>query len=87
MQRRVNHKSNLQEIPFRRPDSRQIRLPKRTPSRFQINDLGILHGRLTKAFCWRLGLGGAARLSLLIAAMITGRGGTATIHFEKYGSA
>jgi hypothetical protein len=42
---------------------------------------------LTKAFCRWLGLGGAARLSLLIAAMITGRGGTATIHFEKYGSA
>src|SRR5882762_10142832 len=46
MQRRVNHKSNLQGIPFRRPDSRKIRLPKRTDSRFQINDLGILHGRL-----------------------------------------
>jgi hypothetical protein len=45
IQRRVNHKSNLQGIPFRRPDSRQTRLPLRAVSRFQINDLRILHGR------------------------------------------
>jgi hypothetical protein len=44
--RRVNHKLNLQGIPLRRPDFRQTRLPLRAVSRFQINDLGILHGRL-----------------------------------------
>jgi hypothetical protein len=51
--RRVNHKSNLQGIPFRIPNSRQTRLPQPAVSRFQINDLGILHGRpfnLTKRF-------------------------------------
>jgi hypothetical protein len=42
----VNHKSNLQGIPFRTPDSRQTQLPQHAVSRFQINDLGILHGRL-----------------------------------------
>jgi hypothetical protein len=41
----VNHKSNLQGIQFRRPNIRQIRLPKPAASRFQINDLGILHGQ------------------------------------------
>jgi hypothetical protein len=43
----VNHKSNLQGIPFRKPDSRQTRLPQRPVSRFQIKDLGVLHGRQT----------------------------------------
>jgi hypothetical protein len=41
----VNHKSNLQGIPFRIPDVRQIRLPQSAVSRFQINGLAILHGR------------------------------------------
>jgi hypothetical protein len=42
----VNHKSNLQGIPFRKPDSRQTRSPQRAVSRSQIKDLGILHGGL-----------------------------------------
>jgi hypothetical protein len=42
----VNHKSNLQGIPSRTPVSRQTRWPQSAVSRFQINDLGILHGRL-----------------------------------------
>ena len=45
LQWRVNHKSNLQGIPFHTPDSRQTQLAQRAVSRFQINDLGILHGR------------------------------------------
>jgi hypothetical protein len=44
IQRAVNHKSNLQGIPL--PHSRQTQLPSATFSRFQNNDLGILHGRL-----------------------------------------
>src|ERR1700724_2722349 len=44
--RRVNHESNLQGIPFRETVSRQTRFPQRAVSRFQIKDLGILHGRL-----------------------------------------
>jgi hypothetical protein len=44
----VNHKSNLQGIPFRRPDPLQTRLPQCAVSRFQINDLGFLHGRLSQ---------------------------------------
>jgi hypothetical protein len=44
--RRENHKSSLQGIPFRIPDIRQTQLLHRAVSRFQINDLGILHGRL-----------------------------------------
>ena len=42
---RVNHKSSLQGIPLHRPNFRQIQLRKNAVSRFQINDLGILHGR------------------------------------------
>ena len=34
------------EIPFRRPDSQQTQLPQRAVSKFQINGLGVLHGRL-----------------------------------------
>jgi hypothetical protein len=44
----VNHKSNLQGIPFSTSDFRQTQLPQRSVSRFQINDLGILHGRLQR---------------------------------------
>jgi hypothetical protein len=43
MQRRVNHKSNLQGIPFCRPYSRQTQMTPAGDSRFQINDLGIFH--------------------------------------------
>jgi hypothetical protein len=45
--KRENHESNLQGIPFRETVSRQTRFPQRAVSRFQIKDLGILHGRLT----------------------------------------
>jgi hypothetical protein len=41
-----NHESNLQGIPFRINDFRQIQLPQRARSRFPIKGLGILHGRL-----------------------------------------
>jgi hypothetical protein len=51
----VNHKSNLQGIPFRKPDSRQTRLPQRPVSRFQIKDLGVLHGRLIRSLSVRIG--------------------------------
>jgi hypothetical protein len=44
--KRENHESNLQGIPFRETVSRQNRFPQRAVSRFQIKDLGILHGRL-----------------------------------------
>jgi hypothetical protein len=44
----VNHESNLQGIPLRETVSRQTRFPQRAVSRFQIKDLGILHGRLRK---------------------------------------
>jgi hypothetical protein len=40
-----NHESNLQGIPFRINDFRQIQLPKRAGFRFPIKGLGILHGR------------------------------------------
>jgi phosphate/phosphite/phosphonate ABC transporter binding protein len=43
--KRENHESNLQGIPFRETVSRQTRFPQRAVSRFQIKDLGILHGR------------------------------------------
>jgi hypothetical protein len=41
-----NHESNLQGIPFRMNDFRQIQLPNRVDFRFPIKGLGILHGRL-----------------------------------------
>jgi hypothetical protein len=40
-----NHESNLQGIPFRVVDIRQIRFPQIVGLRFQINRLDILHGR------------------------------------------
>jgi hypothetical protein len=43
--KRENHESNLQGIPFRETVSRQTRFPQCAVSRFQIKDLGILHGR------------------------------------------
>jgi hypothetical protein len=43
--RRVNHKSSLQGIPLQSPAFPQSRLRLRPVSRFQINALGILHGR------------------------------------------
>src|SRR3979409_2156203 len=46
--RRENHESSLQGIPLRIPVFRQIRLRLHSVSRFQINDLGILHGGLNK---------------------------------------
>jgi hypothetical protein len=42
-----NHESNLQGIPFRINDFWQIQLPRLANLRFQINGLGILHGRLS----------------------------------------
>jgi hypothetical protein len=42
----VNHKSGLQGIPLQTPAFRQIQLRQNANSRFQINGLGILHGRL-----------------------------------------
>jgi CspA family cold shock protein len=48
--RRENHESSLQGIPLRIPVFRQIRLRLHSVSRFQINDLGILHGGRTKGF-------------------------------------
>ena len=39
----------MQGIPFRIPDFRKIQLGNCAGSRFQINDLGILHERLTNA--------------------------------------
>jgi hypothetical protein len=41
-----NHDSNLQGIPILARDFRQIRLLTPSDFRFQINRLGILHGRL-----------------------------------------
>jgi hypothetical protein len=41
----VNHESNLQGIPFRKPGSRKTRWPQRAVSRLQIKDLGVLHGQ------------------------------------------
>ena len=41
-----NHESILQGIPFRRADFRQIRFPQIVGLGFQINGLGILHGRI-----------------------------------------
>jgi len=41
----VNHKSSLQGIPLQRPAFRQIQLQQNAVSGFQINGLGILHGR------------------------------------------
>jgi hypothetical protein len=37
----------LQGIPFRTGDIQQIRFPQIVDLRFQINGLGILHGRLS----------------------------------------
>jgi hypothetical protein len=41
----VNHKSSLQGIPLQRPAFRQIQSQQNAASGFQINGLGILHGR------------------------------------------
>jgi hypothetical protein len=57
--RRVNHESNLQGIPFRTLGFLQIRLPQPDVSRFQINDLGILHGRLLTVDSQQRNLSGA----------------------------
>src|SRR6185312_8068616 len=43
---RVNHKSSLQGIMLRSSDFRQIRIRQNAVSGFQINGLGVLHGRL-----------------------------------------
>jgi hypothetical protein len=48
----VNHKSSLQGIPFQRPACRQIQLRQNAASGFQINGLGILHGRPIKLDLW-----------------------------------
>jgi hypothetical protein len=42
---RVNHKSSLQGISLQRPAFRQIQLWQNAVSGFQINGLGVLHGR------------------------------------------
>jgi hypothetical protein len=44
-------RQRLRSTPFRRPDIRQIRLPKPAASRFQINDLGILHRQRSTLIC------------------------------------
>jgi hypothetical protein len=44
----VNHKSSLQGITLQSPAFPQIRLQQNAASGFQINGLGILHGRRKK---------------------------------------
>ncbi len=45
-----NHESDLQGIPFRMADIRQIRFPQIVGLRFKINGLGILHGRPVSSY-------------------------------------